>query len=305
MKAYYFVVWLILLLVIPFRANAQSAESYTVKPGDTLFSISRAYNISVNDLKRLNALENGNIRSGMKLIVSKEAKEIEAEAESAELKSAVVAPILPSTALSVDPTEPPLESDPTYSLLSVADQLEIDVDELKQLNEDIEVDITRLNQIGPAVDSSGKTYVVKPGDTLFKIAQSHDMTVRQLSDFNSMSRSTVQSGQKIKVPGAQQAGSAVWKSLGEIDAVMYPSTYVGRTMASGLVYDDVMYAVGHATLPIGTLIMLGNDRGGPTVLCVVTDESLSVSMNVIDVSAAVAKAIGLQANSRLEIFTLK
>lgn len=303
MKAIYCVVWLIVLSVVPFRANAQSAQSYTVKPGDTLFSISRAYNISVSDLKRINGLEDGNIRSGMKLIVSNEAKEV--EAESAELKSAVIAPKLPSTAISVDLSEPSQGSESTYSLLSVADQLEIGVDELKQLNENIEDVIAQLNQIGPAVDSSGKTYIVKPGDTLFKIAQSNGMTVRQLSDLNSMSKSSVQLGQKIKVPGAQPAVSAIWKSLGEINAVMYPSTYVGRTMASGLVYDDVMYAVGHASLPIGTLIMLGKRDGGPKILCVVTDESLSVSMNVIDVSAAIAEAIGLQEDSRLEIFTLK
>lgn len=305
MKAYYCVLWLLILFVMPSRADAQSAQSYTVKPGDTLFSISRAYNISVSDLKRLNGLEDGNIRSGMKLIVSKESEKVEAEAESVELKSAVITPQLLSTGTGVDPTDPPIESVPTYSLVSVADQLEMEVDALKQLNENIEDVIAQLNEIGPAVDSEGKTYVVKRGDTLFKIAQSYGMTVRQLSDFNSMSKSSVQLGQKIKVPGTQPAGSAVWKSLGEIDAVMYPSTYVGRTMASGLVYDDVMYAVGHATLPIGTLIMLGKGDGGPRILCVVTDESLSVSMNVIDVSAAVAEAIGLDENSRLEIFTLK
>ena len=51
--------------------NAQTARareaSYTVRSGDTLQSIARRHNMSVNDLKRTNNLRNDTLRPGQKL----------------------------------------------------------------------------------------------------------------------------------------------------------------------------------------------------------------------------------------------
>ena len=46
-------------------------KSYTVVTGDTLYSISRRFGITVEDLKALNSLQDNNIRIGQKLIVVK------------------------------------------------------------------------------------------------------------------------------------------------------------------------------------------------------------------------------------------
>ena len=46
-------------------------KSYTVVTGDTLYSISRRFGITVEDLKALNNLQDNNIRIGQKLIVVK------------------------------------------------------------------------------------------------------------------------------------------------------------------------------------------------------------------------------------------
>ncbi len=305
MKAFFSRVLLLCLLSIPLSVQAQSSQTYTVKPGDTLFSIAQAHNISIEDLRRLNSLEGGAIRSGMKLIISDEVTATDvlqkaAISDKKEVRSASdVSPKAEELKTGVDLAAS------GETVASVADKLEMSVDELLMLNSKIEDVVDRLNEISPTEETTSNPYVVKPGETLFSIARSHGMTVRQLSDFNSMAKTSIQSGQKIRVPGNKPAGTSVWVSMGEIDAVMYPSTFVGRTMASGIIYDEVIYAVGHATLPIGTLIMLGKAKEGPTILCIVTDDSLSVSMNVIDVSAAVASAVGLQENDRVEVYTLK
>ncbi len=44
-----------------------SSKTYTVKKGDTLYSISKRYNLTVNELKRLNNLPNNTISVGQKL----------------------------------------------------------------------------------------------------------------------------------------------------------------------------------------------------------------------------------------------
>jgi LysM repeat protein len=42
-------------------------EFHFVKPGETLFAISRLYNMEVDELKRINSLTNNAIRAGQKL----------------------------------------------------------------------------------------------------------------------------------------------------------------------------------------------------------------------------------------------
>jgi outer membrane protein OmpA-like peptidoglycan-associated protein len=50
--------------------NNNSSGKYVVKKGDTLFSIAKKHNISINALKRLNNLKDNNIIVGQELIVS-------------------------------------------------------------------------------------------------------------------------------------------------------------------------------------------------------------------------------------------
>lgn len=53
------------------NANSRQRQtSYTVRSGDTLQSIARRHNVSVNDLKRNNNLRNNTVRPGQKLRVT-------------------------------------------------------------------------------------------------------------------------------------------------------------------------------------------------------------------------------------------
>ena len=47
--------------------NIDKPERYTVKKGDTLYSIGKRYNVSVDELKQLNQLQSNNIEIGQKL----------------------------------------------------------------------------------------------------------------------------------------------------------------------------------------------------------------------------------------------
>jgi LysM repeat protein len=49
--------WIILLLSIVFYQNGWSEERYTVKPGDTLYGISKSYGVCIEALKKANAIE--------------------------------------------------------------------------------------------------------------------------------------------------------------------------------------------------------------------------------------------------------
>ena len=49
--------------------NNPSSNIYTVKSGDSLYSIARKFNVSVDDIKRLNNLTNNNLSINQRLII--------------------------------------------------------------------------------------------------------------------------------------------------------------------------------------------------------------------------------------------
>ncbi|WP_100332396.1 3D domain-containing protein [Bacillus xiapuensis] len=65
--------FMIFLLVFSASVAEAASSTYTVKRGDTLWSIARAHKTTVNQLKQWNNLKSNNIAIGKKLIVSKSA----------------------------------------------------------------------------------------------------------------------------------------------------------------------------------------------------------------------------------------
>jgi LysM repeat protein len=55
----------------PETKKTVAMKIYEVKPGDTLVSVSKQFMLAIEDLKRLNELENSNLFPGQLLLVSK------------------------------------------------------------------------------------------------------------------------------------------------------------------------------------------------------------------------------------------
>ena len=292
----YLIVLMLLLSSFSIPALAQNGSKYIVKPGDTLFSIATAHSMSVEELKAINNLEGAVIRSGMELLIRRE------EVNPAEQQAA---PARNTSLPSNSNQHQQMDGGVGESLASVADKLGLTVDEILLLNPEIQQVIDRLNSISPEAEQMTGSYTVKAGDTMFSIAKANGLSVAQLSELNGLKNDSIRSGQRLKVPGSEPAGSSTWSSMGVVDAVTYPETFSNRLMAGQIAYHESLFVVGHATLPIGSLIMIGKANEGPTVLCIVAEESLAVSMDILDVSLAVASAVGLQENERIEVYTLK
>ena len=168
-----------------------TSEQYTVQRGDTLYSISKKFNISINKIKELNNLESNIILPGQILIIKEQ-------------------------------TTPPQPT--TYkvqkgdTLYSISQQFNTTVDEIKKLNNitsnniyiNQELYIPSSNTLPsnplptPPIDDDeneeSSAYIVKKGDSLWKISRDYNISVKDLIDINNLTTTTLQIGDKLLVP---------------------------------------------------------------------------------------------------------
>ena len=158
------------VLKIPTKAvDIGETDIYQVQAGDTLYSIARKYNISVNELKNLNDLVDNTLSIGQIL---------EVPSGLSSYNSYIV--------------------DKGDTLYSVAKKFDTSVNKLKELNNlssnMLSIDQKLLIPIGEET-----TYVVKAGDTLYSIAREFNTTVDKLKELNNLSNNTLSIGQILIV----------------------------------------------------------------------------------------------------------
>ena len=156
--------------------TSEIGDVYTVKSGDTLYSIARKFNTTVNELININGLTNTNLSIGqkLKLPINKEQNEYEIYTiESGD------------------------------SLYSIANKYNISVNDLIDYNALPTTILTIGDTIKiPKVIVSNKenVYIVKPGDTLYKIASTYGISVNDLIDFNNLTSNILSIGQELVIP---------------------------------------------------------------------------------------------------------
>lgn len=165
-------------------------NTYIVKSGDTLWSIARNNGLTVDELKRLNNLTSNSLSIGQVL----------------KLKEVTT----------------PAPSEDTYTVKSgdtlygIANRYGLTVDELKRLN-----NLTNNNlSIGQVLKVSGSTtpsesdeyYVVKAGDSLYKIANRFNTTVDELKRANNLTSNLLSIGQRLRIPSTESYQTYTVKS---------------------------------------------------------------------------------------------
>lgn len=202
---------------------------YTVKSGDSLWSIAKKFNVSVADLKDSNGLVSSllNIGQVLKIPVQEQEEESKnvyvvkkgdslykiAKEYDTTINELIKLNNLSNTNLSIGQILkiPTVKSDePEYlytvksgdSLYKIAREYNTTVDELMKLNNlsSISLSIGQTLKI-PQITTSAQDnyYTVKSGDNLYKIASKYNTTVNNLVNLNNLSSTTLSIGQKLKL----------------------------------------------------------------------------------------------------------
>ena len=144
-------------------------DLYQVKTGDTLYSIANKYNISVNELKTINNLNNNNLAVGQLLNVP--------------------------SGLSLVNSYIVEKGDTLYS---IAKKFDISVNKLKEYN-NLNNNLLNVGQKILIPIDEDTTYIVKSGDTLYKIAREFNTSVDEIKRLNNLGNNILSIGQILIV----------------------------------------------------------------------------------------------------------
>lgn len=152
---------------VPYSLNEES-DYYVVKKGDSLWSIAKKYNMTVDELKSINNLKSNLLSIGQRLKIK----------EGNDNQNIYIVK----------------KGDTLYK---IANMYGTTVDNLKALN-NLKNNILSIGQ-KLIVPSKNKIYIVQKGDSLWSIARKYDTTVDSIKRNNNLSTNVLQIGQKLKI----------------------------------------------------------------------------------------------------------
>lgn len=195
--------------------------TYTVKSGDTLWSIAKKYNITVDELKKLNNLTSNTLSIGQILRVNEP--------------------------INQEPTSDTYVVKSGDTLYGIANRYGVTVDELKRLNNLT----TNTLSIGQTLKIPSGTqniedyiiYTVKRGDTLYSIARAYDLTPNELINYNNLNSTMLSIGQSLKIP---------YENIQEEEEIV---EYIEYTVKKG----DSLYSIARTYgIPVNDIMKFNN-----------------------------------------------
>ena len=154
-------------------------DIYVVKKGDTLYSISKKLNISIDTLKALNKLNTNEIYVGQQLILCNDKNTEEYDVYTVKKGD---------------------------SLWSISQKYNISVKELIELNNlnNLTLQINQKLKVPKTIiiepeENDTEIYIVEKNDTLWSISRKFNISVNELKELNNLTSNLLSIGQELKI----------------------------------------------------------------------------------------------------------
>jgi len=275
---------------------SEEAVIHTVEPGETLFAISRKYNVTIAEIQQWNNLPGSELTVGSELTIYPD--------ESDSAGSPVQETEEPSgEVISRSLAEEASESTGYYlvksgdSLSKIAREHNMTIEELKRLN-NLQSDIIRVGQqltvrqaqSAPSVAEAGDDlesspqgkfviYSVSGGETLTDILDKFEMTQAELSALNPGAEiSELNRGQRLTVlmPPVKYFANPYKKrderqNLGSIQALVYQENSLATPTTSGELYNPEQLTAAHPNMALGAVVFVENQQNKRGVYVKIND----------------------------------
>lgn len=157
----------------------ENDDIYVVKKGDTLYSISKKLNISIDTLKALNKLNTNEIYVGQQLILSNDKNSEEYDVYTVKKGD---------------------------SLWSISKKYDVSVKELIELNNlnNLTLQINQKLEVPKTIivepeENDTEIYIVEKNDTLWSISRKFNISVNELKELNNLTNNLLSIGQELKI----------------------------------------------------------------------------------------------------------
>lgn len=276
---------------------SRSATRHTVSAGETLFSISRSYGVTIAEIQQWNDLDDTVISPGQVLVIHGDG---ETEAESRPDLPVVAEPDRSERESIVSPL-PAARGNTYYTVRSgdflnrIASEHDMTTQELRQLN-NLQDDLIRVGQrlivrqtrSTPVVDDeAGEStpqgrfvrYRIAQGESLSRTLNRFNMTREELQALNpGVDVGSVSGGQQLTVllppsrnfENPYRVGGGL-RSLGEVEVTRYREDRVGTPTTSGELYNPSELTAAHANMALGSVIYIENPSNGRGLFVKVND----------------------------------
>ena len=169
------------ILKLPTEKQSEENKVYTVKPGDTLYRIATQNNTTVDIIKILNNLKDDTLSIGQQILIpNTEIIEIPTTTTNYNVKAG-------------------------DTLYSISKKYNTTVDKIKRLN-NLFTDILTIGQnlklpLTEYIETPSSTvnYIVKPGDTLYSIANKYNTTVNNIKQKNNLTSNLLLVGETLLI----------------------------------------------------------------------------------------------------------
>ncbi|WP_156291625.1 LysM peptidoglycan-binding domain-containing protein [Oceanobacillus salinisoli] len=227
------------------EVSQDGAIFYVVESGDTLWSIAKKYNTSVDYIKRANNLSSDTLKLNQRLIIPKAfhtvgsgdyltvlAKQYNTSADAIQVANGMasnatkigqtlIIPVLIGNTAGSTSTQSTAQTNSTYTvtsgdtLWSIARQFNTSVDAIRSANnlktetlsigQALKVPNGTTQQTNQPSPEATQSYTVGSGDTLWSLSRQFNTSVDAIRSANNLKTDTLSIGQTLKVPNGTTA----------------------------------------------------------------------------------------------------
>ncbi|MBN3519620.1 LysM peptidoglycan-binding domain-containing protein [Algoriphagus lutimaris] len=263
---------------VPFIAKSEipdGASIHKVVPGETLFSISKKYGVTVSEVMQWNELKGNDLSVGQGLIIKKPIAAAQPKAEPVVQES-------PKTEVAVVTTSVPVKKEEVEKPEVVEKKTEKPAPAPEKNEEKEVVENKAADNAVPIAPGEWVSHEVKSGETLFSIANQYQARVEDLITWNALTSNNVRVGQTLKV-GRGEVGPSTVPIVGtprvvtDADEMNIPANpdnasggfkNIKETGQAELIEGTgghKKYLVLHRTAPVGTIMRIKNEENDVTI----------------------------------------